>query len=149
GVVSVAALTNDTTPTISGSGVEAGSTLAVTVTDALGAVQTLSVMADAAGVWSVASDALADGTFNVSAVATDMLGNVSVAATASGVVDTAAPNAGAVSVPAYTLDTTPAIIGSGAEVGAAVSVLVQDANGATQTLTTTVGQGGAWSISPT
>ncbi|MBB1420256.1 adhesin, partial [Pseudoalteromonas sp. SG44-1] len=60
------AATNDTTPTITGSSDEIGGIVSVIVTDATGAVQTLTATVLADGTWSVdVPTPLAEGTFQV------------------------------------------------------------------------------------
>ena len=71
-------LTNVTTPTFSGTGVEASST--VTLFD--GATQLGSALADASGNWSITSSTLSQGTHSITATATDVAGNVSAASSA-------------------------------------------------------------------
>ena len=80
--------TNDNTPTLSGT-TEAGATVNVTSSIA-GAIGTTT--ADGLGVWTVTTPTLADGVHNITAIATDALGNASAASTALPVtVDTVAP----------------------------------------------------------
>lgn len=88
-------VTNDSTPTFTGSA-ESGST--VKIYD--GATLLGSVTATG-GVWSYTATTLADGSHNISATATDLAGNVSPASSAIAVtVDTTAPVVSSVSVPA-------------------------------------------------
>lgn len=88
-------VTNDNTPTFTGSA-ESGST--VKIYD--GATQLGSVTATG-GVWSYTSTTLGDGSHNISATATDLAGNVSPSSSAIAVtVDTTAPVVNSVSVPA-------------------------------------------------
>jgi Ice-binding-like/Bacterial Ig-like domain len=130
--------TNDTTPPISGTTDEPAGT-AVTVT--VGG-QTLHSTVGVGGVWAVSAGALSSGPHDVVATIKDASQNVG---TASQVltVDVAAPvvtiNGGATDA---TKDTTPAISGTTDEaVGTAVTVTVGG-----QTLTTTAGAAGTWSV---
>lgn len=130
--------TNDTTPTISGTTDEpVGRTVTVTVSG-----QTLTTSVGAGGVWAVGATALTSGQHDVVASLTDASQNTG---TASQVltVDVTAPvvtiDGGAARA---TKDTTPTISGtSDAAAGSPVSVTV-----AGQTLATTVGADGAWSV---
>ncbi|HRA81214.1 MAG TPA: retention module-containing protein, partial [Thauera sp.] len=85
-------LTNDGTPTISGTtDAPAGSSVTLVVTDALGVTQTIVVTVDAQGGFSgTPSLPLADGPYQVTGAVDDGLGNVG-NANAEGVVDTLAP----------------------------------------------------------
>ena len=129
--------TKDTTPSVSGTTDEPGTPL-VTVT--IGS-QVLTTHA-AAGAWTVSTDALTSGPHNVVASVTDPSGNTG---TASQVltVDTVAPEVtitGGATV--ATNDTTPTISGTTDEPGTpTVTVTVGG-----QTLTTTAGSDGAWSV---
>lgn len=69
-------LTTDATPTISGTG-EVGSTITVTVTPENGPAIELEAVVNSNGTWSVDAPELADGDYEVSAVATDQVGNTS------------------------------------------------------------------------
>ena len=80
-------VTNDNTPTFSGTA-EANSAVQLFATGVLKG----STTADGSGNWSITSSALADGPYNITAVATDQAGNVSLASAALPVViDTASP----------------------------------------------------------
>jgi gliding motility-associated-like protein len=129
-------VTSDTTPTVSGTA-EAGSTVAVTINGV-----TYTTTADTNGNWSVTvpnGDALADGTYTVSATATDAAGNTSPVGTGTLVVDTTAPAAPVVTSQT-TNDTTPTVAGT-AEANSTVSVVI---NGITYT--TTANGSGVWSV---
>ena len=63
--------TNDTTPTVTGNGAEAGAT--VTLYD--GAIAVGSVVADAAGNWSITSTTLTEGVHTLTVKQTDVAGN--------------------------------------------------------------------------
>ncbi len=89
------ARTNDSTPTISGTG-NAGDTIRVTLPG--GTV--LTTVVAAGGTWSVTPTvALADGNASISVTATDVAGNVSTVASTTIAIDTAAPAAPSVAVP--------------------------------------------------
>ncbi|KAA0676077.1 beta strand repeat-containing protein, partial [Azospirillum brasilense] len=141
-VVTSAALTNSTMPTLTGTA-EAGSAVTVTVG---GATYTTTATG---GAWSIdlatatpVTGSLSlnpNGTNSVSATATDAAGNVSGPGTQSLTVDTTAPNAPAVTSAALSNSTTP-MIGGTAEAGSTVTVTI---GGATYTTTAT---GGNWSV---
>jgi hypothetical protein len=130
--------TNDPTPTISGTTDEpAGGLVTVTVGD-----QTLTTMVGAGGAWAVGATALTSGPHDVVATSSDASQNTGTA-TQVLTVDVTAPvvtiTGGDASA---TNDTTPTISGStDGTPGAPVTVTV-----AGQTLTTTVGADGAWSV---
>ncbi|MDO6837833.1 Ig-like domain-containing protein, partial [Pseudoalteromonas carrageenovora] len=69
-------LTNDSTPTVTGTSDAPNSTITVTFTDAANGVQSIDVQTDASGNWSAtpATD-LAEGNYSVSASITDAAGN--------------------------------------------------------------------------
>ncbi|MEI8642638.1 Ig-like domain-containing protein [Pseudoalteromonas sp. Hal099] len=89
--VDAPALTNDSTPTVTGTSDAPNSTVTVTFTDAANAVQTIDVQTDANGNWSAtpATD-LAEGNYSVSASITDAAGNTGTG-TDSGEVDVTPP----------------------------------------------------------
>jgi hypothetical protein len=129
--------TNDTTPSISGTTDEPGSPL-VTVT--IGS-QVLTARA-IAGSWTVSAGTLSAGPHSVAASVRDPSGNIG-EATQTLTVDTANPDVtitgGDTSA---TKDTTPTISGTTDEPGTpTVAVTVGG-----QSLTTTAGAGGAWSV---
>ncbi|MEX0428447.1 Ig-like domain-containing protein, partial [Nocardioides sp. DS6] len=136
--------TNDTTPTISGTG-EPGDIVTVTDQDGhqLGITE---VGTD--GSWSLDSTELAEGTYTISALQTDAAGNDS--ATSDPViftVDTTAPDAPAITGPkdgSEVNDSTPTISGTGE---AGDTVTVTDENGTT-VCTATVQADGTWSCTP-
>ncbi|MBB1424116.1 retention module-containing protein, partial [Pseudoalteromonas sp. SG43-7] len=139
-------VTNDTTPTITGSSDEIGGLVSITVTDANGAVQTLTATVLADGTWSVdIPTPLAEGAFQVDASVTDVAGNTASDTENGGVIDTQAPTFD-IDPLAATSDSTPTITGSSDEIGGLVSVIVTDATGAVQTLTATVLADGTWSV---
>jgi N-acetylneuraminic acid mutarotase len=141
--ITAAALTNNNKPTISGVaeagssvGIYSGSTLLATVT------------ADATtGAYSYTpSSSLTDGTYTLTAKATDSAGNVSSASTASTLkVDTVAPTAPTVAAATLTNNNKPTISGT-AEAGSSVQIY----NGATLIATVTADAStGAYSYIPT
>ncbi|MGS0496105.1 Ig-like domain-containing protein [Pseudoalteromonas mariniglutinosa] len=138
--------TSDTTPTITGSSDEIGGIVTIAVTDANGAVQTLTATVLADGTWSVdVPTPLAEGTFQVDASVTDAAGNTASDTENGGVVDTQAPSFD-IDPLAATSDTTPTITGSSDEIGGIVNLTVTDATGAVQTLTATVLADGTWAV---
>ncbi len=141
-VVTSAALTNSTTPTLTGTA-EADSFVTVTiggatyVTTATGGAWSLD-LANATPVSGALSLNL-NGSNVVSVSATDTAGNTSSAGTQSLVIDTIAPTTPAVTSAALTNSTTPTLTGT-AETGSSVTITV---GGATYATTAT---GGAWSL---
>ncbi|CCD02600.1 protein of unknown function, partial (plasmid) [Azospirillum baldaniorum] len=141
--VTSAALTNSTTPTLTGSA-EAGSTVTVTVGGA-----TYTTTATNGGAWTLnlatatptagSLNLNANGANPVTATVTDAAGNVSAPGTQSLTIDTTAPTAPAVTSPALGNSTTPTLTGS-AEAGSTVTVTI---GGATYTTTAT---NGTWSL---
>lgn len=130
--------TNDPTPTVSGTSDVAVDTVVRVTVDS----QTLRALVHSGGTWNVRPAALTDGTHTVTASVSDPAGNEG---TDSQVltVDTAAPAvtiAGGAS--ALTNDATPEISGT-ADVAPDTTVTVTLAD---ETLTTLVGDGGAWSV---
>jgi outer membrane usher protein FimD/PapC len=118
-------ITNDTTPTITGTA-EANSSVSVVING-----QTYTTTADSSGNWSATpTTALTGGTYTASVTATDAAGNTSSAGTASIAIDTTAPTAPVVTA-MITNDTTPTITGT-AEANSSVSVVI---NGQTYTTT--------------
>jgi hypothetical protein len=147
-VIDPQAVTNDTTPVISGqtSGVPTGTEVRLTITDSAGNVQTLVATTGADGSWSVAvSQALAQGSYTIDAEVSDAAGNTG-NDTASGEVDITAP---VVSIDAIadSNDVTPAISGqsTGVPAGTLVTLTITDSAGNVQTVTTTVQADGSWS----
>jgi len=83
-------ITNLTTPTVSGSGAEAGAT--VTLFDTNGTTVLGTGVANGSGLWSITSSALGSGTHTLTAKQTDLAGNTGTASTGLAViVDTTAP----------------------------------------------------------
>ncbi|WP_064576012.1 Ig-like domain-containing protein [Cupriavidus gilardii] len=129
--------TNDTTPTIAGTA-EANSTVQIFN----GATLLGTVTADGSGNWTFTpTTPLADGSYSLTATATDAVGNVSGPGTAFVLtVDTAAPAA-----PAITQATGTTLAGT-AEAGSTIAI---DLNGdGTPDATVTADGGGNWSYTP-
>ncbi|WP_062792070.1 Ig-like domain-containing protein [Sphingobium chlorophenolicum] len=147
GTVASGGSTNDTTPTINGSGAPANST--VTILDNGIAVGTAT--ADGAGAWSFTSPALTDGTTHAfTAEATDAAGNTGTSSAYTISIDTTAPaltiDTGTVASGSSTNDTTPAISGSGAPANGTVTIL----DNGVAVGTATADGAGAWTFtSPT
>ncbi|WP_337915043.1 Ig-like domain-containing protein, partial [Vibrio cholerae] len=142
--------TNDTTPTITGTtDVPAGSIVTLIVTDTDGNEQTLTATVQPDGSYSVdVTTPLAEGNYKVDASITDPAGNTGTA-TDDGSVDVTAPVI-TVDAPDSTNDTTPTITGTtDAPAGSTVTLVVTDANGNQQTLTTTVQPDGSYSVNVT
>ncbi len=141
-------ITQDPTPTITGT-TEPGATLVVTLTDMGGATQTQNVTVLPDGSWSVDAMMLAEGTYTITATATDAAGNSATSAPVSLSVDVTAP-ALAIVTPqdgAVTTQPEPSITGT-TEPGSAVIVTILDAQGATvSTGAATVASDGTWSYS--
>ena len=128
---------NDTTPSVSGTTDEPGNPL-VTVTTGS---QRLTARA-VAGAWTVSTDALTAGPHDVVASITDPSQNTGTASQLL-TVDTSAPGVTITGgATAATNDTTPTITGTTDEVGTPRVTVTVDG----QTLTTTAGAGGAWSV---
>ncbi|WP_429103027.1 retention module-containing protein, partial [Aeromonas veronii] len=142
--------TNDTTPTLTGTtDAPAGSIVTLLVTDANGNQQTLTATVTPAGTFTVdVVTPLTEGSYTVTATVTDPAGNTGTA-TDNGSVDVTAPTI-TVDAPDNTTDTTPTITGTtNAAPGSIVTLVVTDANGNQQTLTSTVQPGGSYSVDVT
>jgi hypothetical protein len=154
GPVANGAATNDTTPTVTGTA-EAGSI----VTLKNGNTTLGTATADAGGQWTFTPSSLAQGTYSLTATATDSAGNVSGASQPYGLsIDTTAPTlpsitaaiddvlqyTGLVTSGGATNDTLPTFTGT-AERGALVSLM----NGNTVIGTGIADANGQWSITPT
>ena len=140
------AVTDDATPTLSGT---AEANAIVTIYD--GTTVLGSVTASSTGAWTYTTSTLSNGTHPLSVTVTDAAGNTSAAsATVSITVDTVAPAASTLVITnditnttvangGYTNDTTPTLSGT-AEVGSKVSIY----DGSALLGTLTVGSGGTW-----
>jgi len=145
--------TNDTTPTISGTG-EPKDTLVVTdVTDPSNPVTLCTnVKVAADGTWTCTSSTLAEGSHTIQAQQTDPAGNTSPdSAKVTFTVDTTAPAAPVITSPtpgSFTNDTTPTITGTG-EPDATVTVTdTTDPANPVTVCTATVQADGSWSCTP-
>ncbi len=154
GNIATGGVTNDTTPTLSGTA-EANST--VTISE--GATVLGTAVADATGAWTFTpTTPLAEGSHGFTVTATDPLGNASgVSNTYTVVVDTTAPtvpvivtvndnvegSTGNLTNGQLTNDATPTLTGTGEE-GSTVRIL----DGTTLLGTALVGPGGTWTFTP-
>uniref|UniRef100_UPI002494EA41 Ig-like domain-containing protein n=1 Tax=Pseudoalteromonas arctica TaxID=394751 RepID=UPI002494EA41 len=139
--VSVDALSNDSTPVISGTtDMGQGTVINITVTDSEGESQAFTAIVQADGSWSADVPAeLAQGQYTVVAEVRDSVGNLTTQQT-QGEIDSVAPTLIVNEVNA-TIDTTPTISGTSNEIGADVSIIIGG-----QTLTATVGTDGNWQV---
>ena len=138
-------VTNDPTPVISGISDEIGATIAVEVVDANGTTQSFTAVVQSDGSWQVeVPTELAEGGYQVEASVSDEAGN-STSATASGTIDTNAPDL-SIDPLSPTNDVTPTISGSSSAIGAAVNLTLTDANGQIQTVTAVVAADGSWQV---
>jgi len=149
-------LTNDTTPTVTGTGAEAGATVRLYGTDGTTLLGTTT--ASGAGAWTITATALAQGAHTLTAKQTDAAGNVSSASGALVVtIDTTAPtntpsapdlaaasDGGVSDTDNLTNDTTPTVTGTGATAGA--TVILYDTNGTTVLGSAIADGAGAWTI---
>ncbi|CAB9493000.1 BapA/Bap/LapF family large adhesin [Alteromonas macleodii] len=138
-------INGDATPTLSGlTDAVPGSTITLTVTDSAGVTQTFTTTVLADGTFTVeVPNAVAEGTYNVTAEVTDGAGNTT-QATASGDYDSTSPST-TVNQPAPTNDTTPNVSGeTDAPPGSEVVIVVTDSEGNEQTIVTTVGADGTF-----
>lgn len=133
--------TNDSTPLVSGT-TEQHASVEVFVD---GAPSSASGLAGASGAWSATLGALADGTYEVTAVATDRAGNSSEPTAAVELeIDTVAPAVPQIISPvsgSLFPDSTVEFLGSG-DPGSTITVM----RGATPVATTTVEPGGSWMV---
>ncbi|MDO6534141.1 Ig-like domain-containing protein, partial [Alteromonas stellipolaris] len=139
---------NDTTPTISGTtNLPAGSTVTLSVTDALGNTQAFTATVDGSGNFSVdVPNPLAEGEYSVTAAATDTNGNTATATETGGNIDITSPLIN-LDAQGSTNDTTPTISGSTDQApGSSVSITVTDSAGNTQTFVAVVESDGTFSI---
>ncbi|MBB1336063.1 Ig-like domain-containing protein, partial [Pseudoalteromonas sp. SR41-6] len=139
---------NDTTPTISGTAsAPQGSIVTLVFNDAAGNSHTVTTQMTPSGTWSVpALDALAEGTYTVTASVSDQAGNPA-SASVTGLIDVTTPVI-SVNALADSSDVTPLISGqsSGVPAGTQVSVTIIAANGAVQSATATTDGAGNWSV---
>jgi hypothetical protein len=146
-------LTNDATPTLSGTGTP-GDT--VTIRDAAGNV-IASAIVQPDGSWSATpAQTLPEGANALRVTATDMAGNEGTAVSLPITIDTRGPAAPAgvltpasdtgISGDGLTSDDTPTLSGSGASPGDRITVTMP---GTGEVLTATVAADGSWSVTPT
>ncbi|MBQ4830231.1 Ig-like domain repeat protein, partial [Alteromonas sp. MMG017] len=139
---------NDTTPTISGTtDLPTGSTVTLTVTDALGNSQTFTAGVDTNGNFSAdVPSPLAEGDYDVTATATDTSGNTASTTETGGNIDVTSPLVN-LDAQGSTNDATPTISGTTDQaLGSTVSISVTDSEGNSQTFTTTVDENGTFSV---
>ncbi|APD85416.1 Ig-like domain repeat protein [Alteromonas sp. Mex14] len=139
---------NDTTPTISGTtDLPAGSTVTLSVTDALGNTQTFTATVDGSGNFSVdVPNPLAEGEYSVTATATDANGNTATATETGGNIDITSPLVN-LDAQGSTNDTTPTISGNTDQApSSSVSITVTDSAGNTQTFDALVQNDGTFSV---
>lgn len=141
-------LTNDNTPTISGT-TTAGASVTLTLVDMSGAtVQTLTPAVDAQGNYTIDAMMLADGSYTLSASASDAANQMAMAGPRKFGIDSTAP---AVTITSFVdgatvNDDTPTIAGV-TEPGATVMVIIEDMSGmVVQTLTPVVDAQGNYTI---
>ncbi|MFT7502380.1 MAG: hypothetical protein ACI91Q_001187 [Gammaproteobacteria bacterium] len=129
--------TNDATPEISGT-TDAADDSIVTVTVAGQSIQATVT----GGAWSVTAATIADGTYTVTVAVSD--NGVVGSATQSLTIDTVAPTVDfGTTENVETTDSTPEISGVGVQADSTVSVEIDG-----QTMTTTIGPDGTWTVSP-
>ncbi|MEG3760130.1 Ig-like domain-containing protein [Pseudoalteromonas carrageenovora] len=139
-------LTNDSTPTVTGSSDAPNSTITVTFTDAANAVQTIDVQTDSNGDWSATPTTdLAEGNYSVSASITDAAGNTGTGSD-TGEVDVTPPDLRI--IPAFATGNLVSLSGdSDLPEGSVITItqyLVGGAVGATYTATTNAD--GSWGV---
>ena len=146
-------LSNDNTPTLTGTttDVEEGQIVTLTVTDSRGGSQVVTATVQADGSYQAeVPNALPDGRYSVEAVVSDKAGNRAEARDDNNgkgnVIDTTAPVI-TVDAPDNTSDNTPLISGTtDAPAGSVVSITVTDSRGSVQTVSASVGADGRYSV---
>ena len=146
-------LSNDNTPTLTGTttDVEEGQTVTLTVTDSRGGSQVVTATVQADGSYQAeVPNALPDGRYSVEAVVSDKAGNRAEARDDNNgkgnVIDTTAPVI-TVDAPDNTSDNTPLISGTtDAPAGSIVSITVTDSRGSVQMVSASVGADGRYSV---
>ncbi|WP_420388680.1 Ig-like domain-containing protein [Marinobacter sp.] len=149
--------TNNTQPAVTGSGATPGDTVTLYDTDSTTILGTGTVAGD--GTWSITPDApLSEGSHDLSVTMTDAGGNESGPSTTLSLdIDTTAPDAPAAPIldsgsdsgtqgDNTTNNTQPAVTGSGATPGDAVTLY--DTDGTTVLGTATIAGDGSWSVIP-
>ncbi|QLA69550.1 BapA prefix-like domain-containing protein [Enterobacter pasteurii] len=155
GPLTAGQVTNDATPTLSGTG-QAGTTIHVLNNG----VEIGTATVDGSGNWTFTPDPiLPDGTYSLRVNASDDVGNVSAnspvfaftvdttgpaAPAVTSVIDDAAPGTGTIVTDGSTNDTRPTFTGTG-EVGSTVHVIVDDV----EIGTAVVNAQGTWTFTPT
>ncbi|MDN3381040.1 Ig-like domain-containing protein, partial [Pseudoalteromonas sp. APC 3893] len=137
--------TNDTTPTINGTSDAAdGTTVTVVIDDGINPAQSIDTTVNG-GSWSITvADILAEGDFTVTASVTE--GGLTSEATRTGIIDTTMPDI-SIDAIADSNDTTPTISGTAsAPQGSIVTVVFNDAEGNSHTVTTQMTPSGTWSV---
>ncbi|WP_462173742.1 tandem-95 repeat protein [Pseudoalteromonas xiamenensis] len=145
-------ITNDTTPTFSGTA-EAGATVEL-YSSLAGASAIGSATVSGSGNWQITSSTLSEGTHTITAKAKDSSNNVSSASAGlSVVIDTTVPSTPAITTPIEvdnkvnaSEDDTVLIEGSGAESGATVTVKISDSGSGEVSTTTTADGLGNWTL---
>ena len=130
-------ITNDNTLTLSGTAV-ANST--VKVFD--GTTQIATATANSSGAWSSAATALADGSHNLTATATNASGTSAASAALAVTIDTVAPSAPVETAASIVSGTTQVQLAGTAEANSTLQVL----DGTTQIGTATANSSGSWSL---
>ncbi|MDI4654763.1 Ig-like domain-containing protein, partial [Pseudoalteromonas shioyasakiensis] len=145
-VVNDNGLSNDNTPTISGTSTEpAGTIVNIIVTDSNGDNYSFTAVVSAAGTWQTDASEIPDGNYTITATITDAAGNTG-SDTGSGAIDTIAPiitinNLGTINT------ATPTISGTSSEpAGTVISLVLTDTGGDEISLTATVDGAGNWSV---
>ncbi|EGI73920.1 hypothetical protein PH505_am00990 [Pseudoalteromonas distincta] len=136
---------NTETPIINGTSTEPQDTVVdIVITDSNGDIHTLTAIVDASGDWQVTAPSLPDGNYDVEVSITDDAGNQGVD-TGSSFIDTQAPSI-TINALGTINDSTPTISGTSNEPeNTSITVTVTDGD-STETYTTVVGAGGAWTV---
>ena len=127
-------VTNSTTPTFTGNA-EANSTIILSVGD-----ENYSVDVDAQGSWSLTTNVLDDGVYDITVTATDQAGNSSESSLGSITIDTTAPDNPTIDPIDVTNSTTPTFTGN-AEANSTIILSVGDEN-----YSVDVDAQGSWSL---
>ena len=128
-----------------------GATISLVVSDGIATTDAYTTTVSEAGTWSIdgidVSD-LADGPITFTATATNTAGN-SAHSSKSVVKDTVPPTSGSLNAsnPINLSNQTAAFVNGSTEAGATVSVAASDGTSSTDSLSTTAGEFGTWSIS--
>ncbi|WP_230125827.1 Ig-like domain-containing protein, partial [Pseudomonas sp. Bi70] len=143
--VDAPAITNDTTPSITGTtDAPVGSTVTLTITQGTTVLTTTAIVVEGGTYSADVPAGLVEGSYSVDAKVTDAAGNTG-SGTDSGAIDTTAP-AISVDAPSITNDTTPTIAGTtDAPVGSTVTLTITQGS-TVITLTTPVLAGGTYTV---